>query len=231
MSLFVTPDTATPSTLWRVVVGDEPETSVFQRASSTRIESGPFAEGTLTLQVQPIRIDWAYEPLGIEANAQPRVLGTFPSAAEPLIKLGHRWIESNSFPAAQRIAIGLILISATPDRASGYRELSEFIDGVPEASDATDFQYQINRPRPSAVDIEGLQLNRLSRWSVGAYKTVTLVSGGNPIQSPLVSHLRLELDINTNADFHGLLSPARAGDVIDDLFRGAKEISKQGNHF
>lgn len=231
LSVFVTPDTTAPATLWRNVVGDEPETSIFQRASATRIESGPFAEGKLALQIQPARIDWTHEPLGIGAGGQAPVLGTFPIASEPLLKLGHRWVESDWFPATQRIALGLVLISPISDRETGYRALTHFVDGVPTAPDATDFLYQVNRPRALRVGIDGLEMNRLSRWSVGAYKMVTMNAAGHPIESALVSHLRLELDVNTSADFQGVLPREKIGNVINDLFDGAKEISEQGNHF
>jgi hypothetical protein len=65
LTVFVTPDTVVPQAFWQAVIGEEPETSIVQRAIATRIETGPFAEGKLTLQVQPIRIDWVHEPVGL----------------------------------------------------------------------------------------------------------------------------------------------------------------------
>jgi hypothetical protein len=205
LTVFVTPDTVVPQAFWQAVIGEEPETSIVQRAIATRIETGPFAEGKLTLQVQPIRIDWVHEPVGLGDGGQPSVLGIFPAAAESLLQLGRRWVLSNWFPSIQRMALGFVLISSTRDRETGYAELREFIDGVPNSPDATEFLYQVNRPRPSSADIDGLQVNRLSRWSVGAYKIFNMSAGSHPIESQLHNHLRLELDISTSADFLALI--------------------------
>jgi hypothetical protein len=114
---------------------------------------------------------------------------------------------------------------------TGYRELGQFIDGVPNTPDATDFHYQVNRPRESRIGLSGLNVNRLSKWSVGAYMVVALGAGAHPTQSPVQPHLRLELDINTSADFLGVIPPESLELVIDDLFTGASEISEQGTRF
>lgn len=231
LTVFVTPDTVVPAEMWQGIVGEQPETSVVQRASSTRIETGPLAEGKLTLQIQPFRIDWMHEAVGMGDGGRPAVLGTFPAAAEPLVQLGHRWVQSAWFPSIQRVALGFNLISPTPDRQTGYGELRQFIDGVPTAPDATEFHYQVNRPRASSAGVNGLQVNRLSKWSVGAYKFVAMGAGAHPIESPLQHHLHLELDINTSADFQGLIPREEVVRVIDDLFSGAGEICEQGTRF
>jgi hypothetical protein len=233
LSVFVVPDTIVPPTLWKDLVGEEPESSTVQRTMSTKVETGPFAEGKLRLIVQPMRIDWVHEPADIETEwGVENVLGPFPSACEPLLHLGRRWAKSDLFPSIQRIALGLVLIFPTRDRATGYRGLDQFIDGVPNAPDAADFLYQVNRPRPSRAGIDGLRVNRLSKWSVGAYKTVVInpAVNPNPMLSKLRHHVRLELDLNTDADFPGTIARQNVESVIDDLFSGAKEIATHGNH-
>jgi hypothetical protein len=231
LTVFVTPDTVVPSGLWQAILGEEPETSFAQRSSATRIETGPYADGKLTLQVQPIRVDWIHESIGFGDGGQPSVLGIFPGSSESLLQVGRRWVHSDGSPSIQRMALGFVLISPTPNRESGYEELRQFIDGVPTAPDATDFSYQVNRPRPSRAHLDGLQVNRLSKWSVGSYKVFTLGPLSHSIESPLVTHLRLELDVSTNPDFQGIIPREAAVGVMDDLFNGAKEICEQGNHF
>jgi hypothetical protein len=232
LTAFVAPDAIVPPTLWQAVLGEEPETTIVQREAALRIESGPFAEGKLTLQVQPIRIDWVHEPAGMGEGGQPVTLGRFPAAAEPLPQLGRQWIESEWFPSVQRMALGFVLTSPTRNNETGYGELRRFIDGVPSSPDAADFLYQVNRARPSRVGLNGIHVNRLSRWSVGAYQFVALAPGSpHPIESPLQYHLRLELDISTSAHFRGLIPPEAAAGLIHDLFNGAQEISEQGNRF
>jgi hypothetical protein len=48
--------------------------------------------------------------------------------------------------------------------------------------------------------------------------------------TPIVYHLRLELDISTGADFPGVIPGERLEAVIDDLLSAACEISEHGNH-
>jgi len=231
LTFFVIPEAQIVSTLWQDTLGEEPENSAFQRASLTRTANGPFAEGRLDLLTQPMRVDWVYQGAESEGNSPP-MLGTFPAAADPILDIGRRCQAGGSFPSTYRIALGFVLISPTPDRDTGYRELKEYIDGVPDAPDAADFQYQVNRPRPSGA-IAGLLVNRLSKWSVGGYRMVAVSLGEarNPMVTPLQYHLRLELDINTAADFQGLIPRDRIQGVIEDLFRGAQEIYERGNHF
>jgi hypothetical protein len=233
LTVFVTPDTVvTAPGLWRNIVGEEPESSVVQRASATSIETGPFADGTVTLQVQPVRVDLVHEPLGMGGHGQPARLGIFPAAAEPLLSLCHRWARNDSFPTSvQRIALGFVLISPTIDKVTGYRELTPLIDGVPEAADASDFSYQVNRPRPSRASVDGLSLNRLSKWSVGAFRSVIITGSAAPTLSDLHFHLRLDLDMNTNPESVSVIPRENAEGVIDDLFDAAREISERGNRF
>jgi len=226
VSVFLSPDGAVSPTLWQDVVGEEPETSLVQRATATRTASGPYADGSLSLQVQPMRIDWVLEPLpAMDSGAMPE-LGPFPTAAGPLLDLCRFWAKTEAFPSMLRIALGLVLMSPTPDRDSGYRELAELIDGVPTDGDATDFLYQINKPRDSRRAV-GLRLNRLSKWSVGSYQLIGVVAG-NPLKGQERCHLRLELDINTPADRDVPLPAENVEAILDDLFDGAIEVCKFG---
>jgi len=161
----------------------------------------------------------------------PSWLGPFPAAARPLLDLGRRWAASGSFPDTPRIALGLVLTSPTADRASGYRELADFVDGVPADPNATDFVYQVNIPRDSRADVAGLRVNRLSKWSVMLSRLLTIIPmASSPSQfiGPDFHHLRLELDISTDAGFGSLLPRDKVQLIIDDLFDGAQEICAQG---
>jgi hypothetical protein len=181
-----------------------------------------------------MRIDLNYEVASAATSGkEPPVLGAFPAASDPFLQLAQRWATAGWFPSTPRIALGFVLISGTANRESGYRELAQFIDGVPNTPDATDFSYQVNRPRASRVGLDGLQVNRLSKWSVGGFKLLVIDAGGvqRPLQSPLQHHLRLELDINTGGDFSGLIPRDTVQRVIDDLFAGATEIVERGNRF
>jgi len=226
LTCFVTPDAILPSALWQEVVGDEPEHSIKQRALSLTSDSGRFADGTLTLNILPSRIDWVYEAVGIRADGGgPALMGPFPTAAEPLVEIGCRWAAMASFPHTSRIALGVTLVSPVSDRETGYLELANFVDGVPDAAEASDFHYQVNYPRPSRAGVEGLLINRLAKWSVNAFRLGILGPGGMTTSiGEIKTHLNLELDINTSADREAPIPKENVESVINDLLEGAREI-------
>jgi hypothetical protein len=154
-------------------------------------------------------------------------IGPFPSAIEPLRRLFVKWVESSWFPSARRIALGLVLNRPTVNREAAYQELSHYIEGVPESADASDFQYQINRPRPSRAGIDGLILNRLSKWSAVEFHIVTQdAMGTGAMRQAWRTAVRLELDVNTDGQFEGLISQKQTEPVLADLFAGANEVSE-----
>jgi hypothetical protein len=231
LTFFIAPNASVPSELWKKIAGEEPETSVLLRAQAVKTESGPLAEGVLKVQVQPMRIDCVYESL-VEASGNVGSLGPFPQALTPLSSLMERWADSDSFPSTQRVALGVTLYSETSDRASGYRALASFVDGVPTSEDATDFIYQVNRPRPSNVPMDGLVINRLSRWSVAGVQMVALGAGAlSWPATPMQTFLQLDLDLSTNADLSISIPSESVVPVIHDLVTAASEISTRGNRF
>lgn len=232
LTVFVTADANISSTLWSEVVGAEPEHSSVQRTVATTLDMGPFADGLLRLQTQPMRLDWNYDASQVGArSADPPHFGSFPTAVSPFLELMRQWIRRPSFPPTTRIALGLVLIRPTSTRETGYAELAQYIDGVPTSSDATEFQYQINRPRPSRV-LPDLLINRLSRWSVANYVSLTF---DPTVQQHLIPpqrlHVRLELDISTAAGRADSIPADRIPNLLEDLLNGAREISENGNHF
>lgn len=226
-SVFTEPDFIAPSTLWHDCVGGDPDTSTYQRANATKLEIGAVEDAQLILQIQPMRIDWSYQPQPNPGELGMPSLGQFPNAADSLLALSRRWVGQESFPKTRRVALGFTLIAATGDRAAGYRELSKFVDCIPTNPDASDFMLQVNIPRPSSANVPGLRVNRLSRWGVLRVRQFT----ATPVQPQFgleLGYLHLDLDINTNPEFEGLLPPSEIPMIIDDLFRGAKEVSEQG---
>ena len=91
----------------------------------------------------------------------------------------------------------------------------------------------MNRPRASRAGIEGLQVNRLAKWSVGAFLVFAVAFDGTSNPSSANStpryHLHLDLDINTSADYQGVIPRGSIEGLIDDLFAAGQEISEHGN--
>jgi hypothetical protein len=230
-TFFLAPDAAVSSDVWQTIVGEEPANVSWQRLQNLRIESGPFADGILKVLGQPMRIDCIHEPAET-FGTPPEVLGSFPHAVDPLKALVYRWLENYAFPTTQRIALGLTLHFETRDRRAGYQSLKQFVDGVPDSDEATDFIYQINRPRPSCTGLSGLIINRLSRWSVAGFQLLAINVGEiASVGTPLQFVLQLDLDVNTNSDFKGPIPREHVRGIVDDLIEGAKEISTRGNRF
>jgi hypothetical protein len=138
------------------------------------------------------------------------------------VDLMTRWIENG--PEFTRIALGVVVHEPVPSREEGYRRLARYLPAVkidPEGS--SELFYQVNRPRKSQV-IEGLKVNRLSKWSVALSVPFSFSLLG-PAQSQFgrvnegETTCRIELDINTDPAFSGsprdLSSPSLLGEFVE----------------
>jgi hypothetical protein len=102
-----------------------------------------------------------------------------------------------------------------------------------DAEGSSDFLYRINRRRLSQSGIENLQINRLSTWSVARaeYQAFALESGGIPrvIRGEPIFACRVELDVNTAAEFEGKLLPDQSLKIFTELIELAHEILLEGD--
>jgi hypothetical protein len=222
---FLTPDAVADGDLWRSVLGGEPERTVHQRTAGLRQETGPFEDAVANLTIQPGRVDWVFGPVETPAP-QWETLGTYPAAMQRYLAPVSRWVGSEQFPSIRRLALGVLLVEPTETVETGYARLRHFIDAVPQG-EATDFLYQVNRYRPSGV-MEGLNINRLAKWSVSQLQLFT-VSAGMQSAAPPLSVVTLDLDVNTSAEFSGHIPPASVGPLLEDLQSAANEIATRGD--
>ncbi|HUY12826.1 MAG TPA: hypothetical protein VMX16_04235 [Terriglobia bacterium] len=188
---------------WSEIVGSPPEKQTVDRKSAQYLEEGEVQMGKLVLAVLPGRIDWSLVPPAAVGDKFPSV-GSFLDSLAFFKELMLRWFEKA--PQSWRLAFGAVLLLPVQDRRSGYEKLSLYLPSVQlDAKGSSEFSYQINRPRPSRSGISGLEINRLSKWSVSArqaWEIGPISPGGSP---PLVRQTypepptacRLELDINT----------------------------------
>lgn len=119
------------------------------------------------------------------------------------------------------------------DRAEGYRLLDGCLPDVNVDSErSSDFSYQINRPRQSALGIPDLRINRLSRWSVVKRQGFAIHGG---VQPAVTIHqegglaAKLDLDINTAPDYPSDLQHDRLGDIFQECVGAAVEIAGSGD--
>lgn len=103
---------------------------------------------------------------------------------------------------------------------------------IPFADDnIRDFGYQINRRRPTKTGIPGLDINRLSKWSVvqAQPRWFNLQPGEGSIEVPEYDACRLELDMNTAAELKGDLTREQLTALFQELAELGKEIVEKGD--
>ena len=159
------------STWWKDLIGEEPETRVLQPRRGDHREEGVLDNGKLVLVVQPARVDWLFtvaDAHQIEGRSLPAI-SSLPQALATFHQLMLRWFALETCPSLIRLAFGAVLFQPVDDRQTGYRRLAVYLPSVTlDPEGASDFLYQINRPRASS-EITGLRINRLSKWSVALH--------------------------------------------------------------
>jgi hypothetical protein len=117
------------------------------------------------------------------------------------------------------------------DPVAGNRLLSQYLHDVKiDIEGSTDLFYQINRRRCSTSDVPDLFVNRLSKWSLSTTGLLSL--GGAPEEITIQARqfaCRLELDINTVAEFPEELPHSRLSDLFDEFVRLSNEIAQEGD--
>ncbi|MCZ7568852.1 MAG: hypothetical protein M5U01_09725 [Ardenticatenaceae bacterium] len=242
LRLTAFPSPATPLGLpenwWQDVVGEAPETVTLQRKEAGLQERGRFAGRQLELKVVPGRIDWEFNPIEDEREDWEingiSTTGPFQEALSAFLPRVHNWFQLETCPPVRRLAFGAVLVSRVDNRQEGYRQLAAYLRRyvLLDPENSSDFLYQINRPRASASGIEGLAINRLSKWSVGVLRMGRFAFGRTAIEPHILSvkhTCRLELDINTNAEYPGELDQQQMALVLNELVRLGEEISREGD--
>lgn len=237
LTAFPTPaaEFAEPS-WWKNLVGEPPEKRLSTPRTSSLQEQGPFAGGTLVLTVNPLRIDWALRPTQEETQSEPQAFLTISSFTESLARFSAligRWFDEQMCPPLKRLALGAVLVLPVASLRQGYEQLSEYLPAVKLSIDgSSDFFYQINRPRVSKSGVHNLNINRLSRWSVFTWQAALLGIIPGAVETKISRPdfaCRLELDINTAADFVGTLPDEQRGKILEELGLFALEIVQKGD--
>lgn len=236
LTAFVTPSAQVKGEdWWTRIAGTQPETRTAKPALGQMVDAGIFEGNSLTLSIQPGRIDWFLSPdqSKVEDSAvEIRSIGSFREVVGTFLSAMLKWLEL--CPPIIRLAYGAILLEPVENKEVGYRRLSEYLPSVRvDAEASADFSYQINRPRKSQVKIDGLQINRLSKWSVTSLHSVTLAVGPKLIHqyrsAAQTMACRLELDINTPAEIQDELPHDKLGDIFRELTNMGSEIANRGD--
>lgn len=215
--------------IWQEVIGEPSENTIVRAREGFRQDEGHVNGRQFILASQPARIDWLIGPN--EENGE-MVIGNFQESLNEFLEIMIRWFKIS--PPLRRLAFGTVLVSPVNDRESGYELLGKYLPNVKlDPIGASDFLYQINRPRNSLSQISDLLINRLTRWSVLKRGVVgfdiLLNSPTNIFPSSESLACRLELDINTSADYKGDLATEKLTTIFDELVFLTKEIAINGD--
>ena len=231
----VPPSRLEEPTWWVDLVGSPPDKVTLQPKIGLLQQEGPFGGGNLSLQVQLDRIDWNLAPKidPSEELLEPPSLGSFPDATNVFAKLAIQWLAV--CPPVTRLAFGAAVFQPAADRVAGYRQVKEYLPDITlDPVGASDFLYQINRPRASAAGVAGLQINRLTKWSVMAFGSFRVVVTPGQLTSFAEDTqryaCRLDLDINTVPYPDGReLTHVALASIFGELIVLAHEIASNGD--
>ena len=236
MTAFPSPaaQVAAEPTWWTDLVGESSEKQIVQPKQKVRREEGSYEGGKLILTTQPVRIDWVYVAVDELEGGQgePPTIGAFPDVLSVFSQLMLHWLERGACPPVHRLAFGAVLLQLIEDQQVGYRQMTAYLPSLSlNLEGASDFAYQINRPRSSTSGIVGLRINRLSKWAAPIWTMaeipVTPEAGLLVRQRGAVC--RLELDINTTPDFPGELPREYLPRIFEELVNLGQEIAREGD--
>lgn len=226
--------TLDPTDWWETVTEDKPEQVVARPKEGLVQQSGVYEGRQLVLTRRQNRVDWNIQGV-VEFPPEPMhgvpTLGPLSEALGSYKKVVERWLGTG--PDVTRLAFGAVLSRTVPTLNSAYQELSRFLPSIElHGIDASDFLYQINRPRPSKSP-GAIRINRLNKWSVIQEDTISIGLGRGTRPRFASGHprlaCRLELDINTSAESINPISRTETQVLFRELIEIGSEIADQGD--
>lgn len=218
--------TADPASVWQSVMGVQPDNRITRPKENLHQDDATIDGIKFVMSSQPTRTDWFAESAntleGTEHVSTRDMLGSY-------VALMRRWIVTS--PAIPRMAFGAVLVHPVPDQRIGNVFLAKYLPNLKvEASEISDLIYQVNRIRDSRTGLKDLKVNRLAKWSVMSLTKLNI--GHNPpsLDTTNVRNIcRLELDINTIAEYRPNLPANRLQDILNELVAFGVEISTLGD--
>jgi hypothetical protein len=216
---------------WTDLFPEPPDKSLSKPKINTFQQEGSFENGRMVLNIQPFRIDWILTVPEKDPDFEKiPSIGPLATTLNAFLTVMFRWLGLS--PPLKRIAFGAILSQPASSIYSGYEKLARYLPSVRlDIGGSSDFSYQINRPRRSNI-LDSIKINRLSKWSVVTIKLDEIAVEPGQIQSVIVNEIyscRLELDINTPAEFEGELPKDRRIKLFQELVDSGAEIASRGD--
>lgn len=220
---------------WREVTGLE-DRQVIHQPNSPWVELGTIDGEVLTFRWQDDRIDWVLQPEKTDEDRDTIIsLGELKPTLDKFIKILEKWFALNA-PVSNRIVLGAILLHPVETRQDGYHYLEKYVKNSVnlDAEGSSDFTYQINRRRMSSI-VPELEINRLSKWFVWTWKTVSFKMQilpkqeiGQDIGEEKMA-CRLDIDINTAQEVDGKFDINVQKKLLTELRSLLEEIAEKGD--
>lgn len=184
-----------------------------------------------SLAIEPTRITWTISPNQDILEHPIPSIGVFTELIDTFRNCYREWLENTI--QFDRIAFGAMLYLPMDARLAGYKEITNYLNFDLPSDDVSDFQYSINRHQSSSI-IEGLKINRLSRWSVVQFQriTIALESGrGRQVStpSPQIHACHLLLDISTDEELKDSFGVQQVYPLFSELIDKGSEIVQEGD--
>ena len=219
---------------WETAWKEAPERSELQPRASKALHSGVVTlasgQALVELSIDPLRADWRIKPVPIQSDLAPSTaefIGSQSMSHEFLAQISATWLESA--PPIKRLAFGETLFHPV-DQVESTALLSS-LTGVDIGDTAGDFILRLNRPRLS-MTVEGLQLNRLVKWSASEIRLILVaVTGRNAQALPtasIASGIQVDLDINSDATRETPIDSSALTGLSEEFATMAVEIAERG---
>lgn len=214
---------------WQAVVGTDPEDIAQSPKKQTGSVEGRHGDGKLMLKVEPGRLDWLLVPTDAAVEDALRdgdipSIGAAEDVAATFSTVVEKFLVLDNLPVVGRIAFGAILLHEESSRDTAYERIADYVP-VQLPQGCADFLFQVNRPTPSSSGVDGLIVNRLTKWSVASLK-VQNSAGMVAISSQF--YFRVELDMNTSPSFKAEIPRDKLKDVYQELLRSGMQIATGG---
>ena len=220
--------------LWKSLVGHTPEQVHSMPQQQLVKEEGPLLSGWLSVEARNDRIDWRLSQNPKLPPKELPVVGPYDLLQEEFQKLMQRWL-TNCLPT-HRLGYGAVLLFPAENLLNAYEVLNDLLPTIEiDSKNTHDFHYRINRRRSSHSSGAGMEINRLSTWSAANVSTIGVDISPNKQGIPRIiksinhSVCRLELDINTAAEFNAQIDKSIVTELFSELVYLGNEIASEGD--
>jgi hypothetical protein len=229
LTLFTPRQLPELETIWRDIIGRDPDIDENRVRESTRRQSGPLGDRQLETVVTPARAD-VVMTVAVQEGFPVPYFGPAEAEIRGFATLVSPWLDRIAHVGnIIREAFGAVLVLPAADRVASYRELDHLLKSVNvDPINTKDLVYRVNRPKIYGNDIE---LNRLTTWASFVQRKLFGLGAALGDPSTPVSEeffVRLEIDNNTPGERTEPLEPREVVPIFEALVEMALENAARG---